>query len=223
MTQLDSTIVNVALPHIQRDLHTDVTGLQWVLTGYLLTLASLILLGGAAGDRFGRKRVLVGGVVWFTLASLGCAVAPSIEVLVAARLLQGVGGALVTPGSLAIIQASFHPDDRGAAVGAWAGLGGVAGAIGPFVGGGLISWPGWRWAFGINVPLGVAMWWCARRIPESRDPGAEGFDVAGATLATGGLIGVTWMLNEAGNRGWVAPAVWVPGAAGAAALVAFVV
>lgn len=223
MASLDGTIVNVALPHIQRDLHTDVTGLQWVLTGYFLTLASLILLGGAAGDRYGRRRVLVIGVVWFTLASVACAVAPTIEVLVAARLLQGVGGALVTPGSLAIIQASFHPDDRGAAVGAWAGLGGVAGAIGPFVGGAIIGGPGWRWAFLVNAPLGVAMWWCSRSIPESSDPGAEGFDVAGAALATGGLIGVTWMLNEAGNRGWANPVVWAPGLLGVAAMAGFVV
>src|SRR5690242_20757656 len=143
MASLDATVVSVALPHIGADFHASVSALQWVLTGYLLALASLILLGGALGDRFGRRRVFVIGAVWFAGASLLCGAAPNIEVLVGARILQGVGGALLTPGSLAILQASFRKDDRAAAVGAWSGLSGVAGAIGPFVGGWLVDGPGW--------------------------------------------------------------------------------
>src|SRR6476661_1564732 len=171
MASLDATIVNVALPHIGEDLDASVSQLQWVLTGYLLALASLILVAGALGDRWGRRRVFLLGTVWFAGASLLCGLAPSIEVLIAARVLQGVGGALLTPGSLAILQASFRETDRAAAVGAWSGLGGVAGAIGPFVGGGLVDGPGWRWAFLINVPVAALVIVCAvRAIPESRDP-----------------------------------------------------
>src|SRR5690349_16175112 len=144
MASLDATVVNVALPHIGTDLHADVSALQWVLTSYLLALASLILLGGALGDRLGRRRVFLLGTAWFAAASLLCGLAPNIEVLVAARVLQGIGGALLTPGSLALIQASFRSSDRAAAVGAWSGLGGVAGAVGPFVGGVLVDGPGWR-------------------------------------------------------------------------------
>src|SRR4051812_6103563 len=162
MASLDATIVNVALPHIGHDFDASVSSLQWVLTGYLLALASLILLGGALGDRFGRRRVFVLGTAWFAAASLLCALAPNIAVLVAARILQGVGGALLTPGSLAILQASFRPPDRAAAVGAWSGLGAVAGAIGPFVGGALVDGPGWRWAFMLNVPVAAVAVACAR-------------------------------------------------------------
>ncbi len=153
MAFLDSTVVNIALPAIGRDLHASLEGLQWIVTGYTLALAALILLGGALGDRYGRRKVFLIGVVWFATASLLCALAPSIGLLIAARVLQGIGGALLTPGSLAIIQASFDPDDRARAVGAWSGLGGVASAAGPFVGGWLIQGPGWRWVFLINVPL----------------------------------------------------------------------
>src|SRR5258708_18304767 len=144
MASLDATVVNVALPHIGRDFHADVSALQWVLTGYLLALASLILLGGALGDHFGRRRIFVLGTLWFAGASVLCGAAPNVEVLVAARVLQGIGGALLTPGSLAILQASFRESDRAAAVGAWSGLGGVAGAIGPVVRGALVDGPGWR-------------------------------------------------------------------------------
>ena len=142
MASLDATVVNVALPHIGGDLDADVTALQWVLTGYLLGLASFILLGGALGDRLGRRRVFLIGTAWFAGASLLCGVAPSIGVLVATRILQGVGGALLTPGSMAILQASFRESDRAVAVGAWSALGGVAGAIGPFVGGSWWTDPG---------------------------------------------------------------------------------
>src|SRR3954470_1016453 len=142
---LDSTVVNVALRTIGEDLDATLAQLQWITNGYLLTLASLILLGGALGDRFGRRRVFVIGTVWFALASLLCGLAPSPEVLIAARVLQGIGGALLTPGSLAMIQGAFVAEDRAPAIGAWSGLTAVAGAIGPFLGGGLVEYVDWRW------------------------------------------------------------------------------
>ena len=142
-------------PTSGHDLGAGVSSLQWVLTGYLLSLASLILLGGALGDRYGRRKVFIIGTIWFAGASLLCGAAPNVEVLIAARVLEGVGAALLTPGSLAILQASFRKSDRAKAVGAWSGLGGVFGAIGPFVGGWLVDGPGWRWAFLINLPVGA--------------------------------------------------------------------
>src|SRR5213080_5390018 len=153
MAFLDGTVVNVALPTIGKSLHTSLAGLQWTVTAYTLTLAGLILLGGSLGDRLGRRRVFLVGVVWFALASALCGVSPGIGVLIAARALQGIGGALLTPGSLAIIQASFAEEDRMAAIGAWSGLGGVATAIGPFLGGWLIDAVSWRLVFFINLPL----------------------------------------------------------------------
>jgi MFS family permease len=168
---LDATVVNVALPTIGTELDASVAGLQWVINGYTLTLASLILLGGSLGDRFGRRRVFLLGIVWFAAASLLCGVAPTSETLVAARALQGIGGALLTPGSLAILQASFATSDRGRAVGAWSGLSGIAAAIAPFVGGWLIGVDSWRLIFLINVPLAVAVVAVAlRHVPETRDP-----------------------------------------------------
>ncbi len=193
MAFLDSTVVNVALPTIGQELHTSLGGLQWTVNAYTLTLAGLILLGGALGDRFGRRRVFLIGVIWFALASAGCAAAPDIGVLIAARALQGIGGALLTPGSLAIIQATFAEDDRPRAIGAWSGLGGVAGAIGPFLGGWLVGAGGWRWIFLINLPLAAAVVAVTvRHVPESRDPTAHGrFDVAGSVLTAVALAGLT--------------------------------
>jgi EmrB/QacA subfamily drug resistance transporter len=193
MAFLDSTVVNVALPTIGKQLHTTLAGLQWTVNAYTLTLAGLILLGGALGDRFGRRRVFLIGVVWFALASAVCAAAPDIEVLIAARALQGIGGALLTPGSLAIIQAAFAEDDRPRAIGAWSGLGGVAGAIGPFLGGWLVGAGGWRWIFLINLPMAAAVVAVTvRHVPESRDPTARGrFDIAGSVLTAVALAGIT--------------------------------
>ena len=224
MASLDATVVNVALPHIGRDLHADVASLQWILTGYLLALASLILLGGALGDRFGRRRVFVIGTVWFAFASLLCGAAPTIEVLIGARILQGIGGALLTPGSLAILQASFRASDRAAAVGAWSGLGGVAGALGPFVGGGLVDGPGWRWAFLINLPVAALAVACARfAVPESRDPtAARGLDWIGAALAVLALGASTWALTRAGPAGWTDPTVLAAAVVAVGAGAAFV-
>ncbi|MDP1804829.1 MAG: MFS transporter, partial [Acidimicrobiales bacterium] len=152
MAFLDSTVVNVALPEIGRDLGAPTGALQWILNGYLLTLASLILLGGSLGDRYGRRRIFVWGAGLFTAASVLCAAAPNVELLVGARLLQGIAGALLTPGSLAMIDASFRPEDRARAIGAWSGLAGVTTALGPLVGGWLVDAVSWRAIFLINIP-----------------------------------------------------------------------
>ena len=199
MAFLDSTVVNVALPTIGRDLHASLGDLQWTVSAYLLTLAGLILLGGSLGDRFGRRRVFLIGVIWFALASLLSGASPNIDVLIVARVLQGAGGALLTPGSLAIIQASFAPDDRPRAIGAWSGLGGIASAIGPVFGGWLVQTAGWRWIFLLNLPIAVAVVAITtRHVPETRDPSATGrFDIAGAVLAALALAGLTYALIEA--------------------------
>jgi EmrB/QacA subfamily drug resistance transporter len=223
LAMLDSTIVNVALPRIGRQFGSSLAGLQWTVNAYTLTLAGLILLGGSLGDRFGRRKVFMIGVVWFALASALCGLAPSIEVLIGARALQGIGGALLTPGALAIIQASFTPADRPRAIGAWSGLGGVAGAIGPFVGGWLIATAGWRWAFLLNLPLAVlVVIVAARHVPESRDESEHhGFDVLGAVLAATTLAGLTYALTEAPSKGSKAGVV-VAAVVGVAAGAAFV-
>ncbi|MFG2194935.1 MFS transporter [Streptomyces sp. NPDC048639] len=223
MALLDGTVVNVALPRIGEDLGADLAVLQWTVNAYMLTLAGLILLGGALGDRFGRRRVFVIGIVWFALASLACGIAPNATVLVAARALQGIGGALLTPGSLALIQASFHPDDRARAVGAWSGLGGVAAAIGPFVGGWLVDGPGWRWVFLLNVPLAaVCVPVALRHVPETRDPHAHGrFDILGAVLGALALGAVTYALIDAPEQG-ASPAIIGAAVAGVLLGAAFV-
>jgi EmrB/QacA subfamily drug resistance transporter len=222
MALLDATVVNVALPTIGRDLHTTLAGLQWTVTAYTLTLAGLILLGGSLGDRLGRRRIFLTGVIWFALASALCGVSPTIGVLIAARALQGIGGALLTPGSLAIIQATFVPEDRPRAIGAWSGLGGVAAAVGPFLGGWIVGAIGWRWIFLLNLPLAAAVAAVsARHVPETRDPTASGrFDVAGAVLAALALAGITDALIEAPAHGAARAA--AAGALGAAAGIAFV-
>ncbi|RZU30788.1 MFS transporter [Blastococcus saxobsidens] len=223
VAMLDATVVNVALERIGADLDADFAGLQWTVNAYTLTLAALILLGGSLSDRYGRRRIFVVGVVWFALASLLCGLAPDIGTLVAARALQGVGGALLTPGSLAIISASFSGPDRAAAVGAWSGLSGVAAAIGPFVGGWLVEWS-WRAVFLINVPLAVlVVAVAARHVPESRDPeAAPRLDWTGTALVAAGLGALTYALTAIGERG-AGPAVWLGAAAGVLGLVAFVV
>ena len=203
MAFLDGTVVNVALPAIGRDFDATTGALQWIANSYLLTLASLILLGGSLGDRYGRRRVFVLGVGLFTFASLLCAVAPNEQALIGARLLQGIGGALLTPGSLAIIEASFRPGDRARAIGAWSGLGGVATALGPLLGGWLIGAISWRAIFLINLPIGIFVAWAAtRHVHESSDPMASGrIDVRGAALTAIGLAGTTYALIEAPEGG----------------------
>ena len=201
---LDGTVVNVALPALGRDLGADFADLQWTINGYMLSLAALILLGGSLGDRFGRRRLFVIGTVWFGVASLLCGLAPDVRTLVAARVLQGIGGALLTPGSLAILQASFRRADRGRAIGAWSGLGSVAAALGPFLGGLLVE-VSWRWVFLLNVPLCAAVVAVAlRHVPESSDPdAARSVDVTGAALGALGLAGVTYALIALGEDGAV--------------------
>jgi EmrB/QacA subfamily drug resistance transporter len=224
MAFLDSTVVNVALPAIGKSLSAGLGGLQWTVSGYTLSLAGLILLGGSLGDRLGRRRIFLIGVVWFALASALCGLSPSIGVLIGARVLQGIGGALLTPGSLAIIQASFAPQDRSRAVGAWSGLGGVAGAIGPLLGGYLVQAGGWRWVFFLNLPLAAAVLAVTiRHVPETRDPMAAGkFDIAGSALAALALAGITYALIQAPAQS-ASPLVLAASAAiGAAAAVAFV-
>lgn len=223
LVMIDGTVVTVALDAIGTEFGAGFSGLQWTVNAYTLTLAALILLGGSLGDRFGRRRVFLVGVGWFALASLLCGLAPNIETLVAARALQGVGGALLTPGSLALISASFHGADRAAAVGAWSGLGGIAGAIGPFLGGWLVEWS-WRAVFLINLPLAALVVAVAlRHVPESRDPdSAPGLDLSGTLLAVLGLGALTYSLTGLGESG-PTPALLAGLAVGGLALVAFVV
>jgi EmrB/QacA subfamily drug resistance transporter len=199
---VDATVVNLALPRIGRDLGAGTAGLQWVVNGYTLSLASLILLGGSLGDRLGRRRIFLVGVGLFAIASLGCALAPSLSALVAARIAQGVGAALLMPGSLALLEASFVPEDRARAIGAWSGLGGIAGAVGPFLGGWIVQVSSWRLVFLVNLPVAVAAIAVARgSVPESRDPDAPRRpDVPGAVLAALGLAGLTYGLTA-----WAAP------------------
>ena len=225
MAFLDATVVNIALPAIGEDLDAGLAGLQWTVNAYTLTLAGLLLFGGSLGDHLGRRRVFVWGVAWFAVASLLCALAPTIETLVAARAIQGVGAALLTPGSLALIEATFHPDDRGAAIGAWAGLAGVSTAIGPFLGGWLVEAVSWRLIFLINLPIAAVVAWAARRVPESADPGVRGerLDYAGAALAAAGLAGVTYALTQGPQDGWGEAGTVAAAAAGVAGLAAFVV
>ncbi len=220
MSLLDGTVVNVALRTIGEDLDADLAELQWINNGYLLTLASLILLGGSLGDRYGRRRIFVIGTVLFAGASVLCGLAPTPEVLIAARLLQGVGGGLLTPGSLAMIQGVFVHDDRAPAIGAWSGLGSIAAAAGPLVGGVLIEYASWRWIFLINVPLAaLTVWIAVRHVPESRDPRPpERFDYVGSVLVMVALGATTYALIEWGAR-MAVPAVVV----GLASAVGFVV
>ena len=211
---LDGTIVNVALPAIAEDLDASLGDLQWVLDSYLVTLSALLLLGGALGDRYGRRRTFLVGLAGFTAASALCGAAPNVQVLIVARAVQGVGAALLVPGSLAILSAAFHPDDRARAVGAWSGLSGVATAIGPFAGGWLIDSVSWRLAFLVNLPLAAVVAAASARIPESRGARDGRLDVVGALAASAGLALTTYGLIES------VPAATV---AGVVALAAFLV
>ena len=205
---IDSTVVGIALPAIGRDFSTSLATLQWVVIAYTLTLAGLLLFAGALGDKYGRKRIFLTGVVWFAVASLLCGVAPDAPFLIVARAVQGIGAALLTPGSLAIIEASFVPADRGKAIGAWSGFGGVGAAIGPFLGGWLIQAASWRLIFVINLPIAALVVAVGlRHVPESRDPSATGkVDVTGGVLVTAGLIGLTYGLIQGPSVGWTSPA-----------------
>jgi EmrB/QacA subfamily drug resistance transporter len=225
IASIDATVVGIALPAIGRDFNSSLATLQWVVIAYTLTLAGLLLFAGALGDKYGRKRTFILGVVWFALASLLCGIAPNAPFLIAARAVQGIGAALLTPGSLAIIEASFAPEDRGKAIGAWSGLSGVGSAIGPFLGGWLIQAVSWRLIFVINLPLAVLVVAVAlRHVPESRDPSATGpVDIVGGALATLGLIGLTYGLIEGPTAGWTSTVPLIALIGGVLLLVAFVV
>lgn len=221
---VDATVVNIALPAIGTDLDAGSAGLQWIINGYTLSLAALILLGGSLGDRYGRRRLFVVGVAWFALASLLCGLAPNVPSLIAARVLQGIGGALLTPGALAILETSFDQRDRARAIGAWSGLAGIGGALGPFLGGWLVEAGSWRLVFLVNVPLAAAVIAVAvRHVPESRDPyAARQVDVAGAVAGAVGLGGLTYGFTSWPGLGGSHPVVLATLAVGAAGLAAFV-
>jgi EmrB/QacA subfamily drug resistance transporter len=204
---IDSTVVAVALPAIGRNLHVGFQGLQWTVTSYTLTLASLILLAGSLSDRWGRRRVFLAGLSWFTLASVLCAASPSIGWLIAARAVQGIGGALMTPASLAIIEAAFQPGDRTHAIGTWAGFSGVSAAIAPFLGGWLLEAGSWRPIFLINVPVAAAVAWITvRHVPESRDTSLSGSaDWPGALAGVAALVTITYAIIILPGRGVRSP------------------
>jgi len=220
---LDGTAVNVALPALQAGLGATVTGVQWVIEAYALFLSSLLLVGGSLGDRFGRRRVFLVGVAGFALASAACGLAPGTAQLVAARAVQGVAAALLVPGSLALLSASFPPERRGRAIGTWSGCSAITAAAGPLLGGWLIDHASWRWIFFLNLPLSLAVVAISlSRVPESRDPAAPArLDWAGALLATLGLGGVTYGLVEPARLGWSDPRVLGALLLGGLALAAF--
>jgi EmrB/QacA subfamily drug resistance transporter len=204
ITFIDGTVVGVALPVLQRELGMDIVGAQWIVEAYSLMLSALILAGGSLGDRWGRRRVFSAGVVLFALASAACGLAQTAAHLVAARAVQGVGAAMLVPGSLSIISASFSKEDRGRAIGTWSGFTAISASFGPVLGGWLIKAVSWRWIFFINLPLAAAVLLITQRhVPESRDDGAgERVDIRGAAAATLGLGGVVYGLLEAGGRGF---------------------
>jgi EmrB/QacA subfamily drug resistance transporter len=209
LASVDATVVGIALPAIGRDFGVGLDALQWVVTAYTLTLAGLLLIAGSLGDKYGRKRIFQIGVIWFAVASALCGIAPSAAALIVARALQGVGAALLTPGSLAILEATFRPEDRGKAIGAWSAFSGVGTAVGPFLGGWLVAAVSWRLIFAINLPLAVVVivvtW---RHVPESRDPDATApIDVTGGVLGTLGLVGLTYGLIQGPVSGWGDPLV----------------
>jgi EmrB/QacA subfamily drug resistance transporter len=221
---VDSTVVNVALPAIADDLGGGLAGQQWTSNAYLVTLSSLILIGGSLGDIFGERRIFILGVAGFGATSLFCALAPTIELLVVARALQGVFGALLTPAALAVIASTFPPDERGKAIGAWTAWGGIGTVLGPLIGGQLVDTASWRWIFAINIPVVLITLVLVTRVfvagrPRKADARV---DYLGAFLCAFGLAGITYGLIEQPRNGWGSPGVWVPLAGGALLFTAFV-
>src|SRR5829696_2162750 len=224
MAFIDGTVVNVALPFLQTNLNATAIGIQWVVEAYSLFLSALLLVGGSLGDRYGRRKIFNIGVVVFALASAACGLAANIEQLIVARAVQGIGGALLVPGSLALISSSFGPDERGKAIGTWSGFSAITTAIGPVLGGWLVEHVSWRAVFFLNLPLAVAVllisvW----KVPESREENQQGsLDWIGAALATAGLGGLVFGLIESPRFGFSNPMVLLTLIGGAACLVIFV-
>ncbi len=219
---IDGSVVNVALPAIQRDLHAGAGAIQWVINAYLLTLGALVLIGGAAGDRLGRKAVFLAGLALFTLASIGCGLAPNSTLLILARAVQGAGAALLTPSSLAILGSSFPDSERSKAMGAWAGFGALTTAFGPVLGGWLVDAVSWRAIFFLNVPLALgAATLALTAIPESKDERALPLDWSGAAIVAAGLASLTWGLTAAPDRGFGDRIILAALAAGVLLLVGF--
>ena len=221
---LDSSVVNVALPSIQEELGGGLAGQQWVVNAYLLTLGSLLLIGGSLGDVYGERRIFAAGVIGFGVVSAACAAAPTIELLVAARALQGVAGALLVPAALAVITTTFEEDERGAAIGAWTAWSGIGVALGPLLGGQLVDAASWRWVFAINVPLlATTLALIAYVVPAERPTGGRRLDVSGAVLCGVSLAALTFGLIQQPLDGWGAATVWPPLVAGGALFALFVV
>ena len=224
MIMLDNTVVNVALPSIERDLHVSISSLEWVVTAYALTFAALLITGGKLGDLFGRRRIFIVGIAIFTLSSLACGLAPSSGFLIGARAVQGVGAALMNPASLSIITATFPPRERGQAIGIWAGVSAMALAIGPLVGGLIVENINWNWIFFINVPVGVVGIIVSQLvIKESRDTSHEqSIDLPGLVTSSAGLFALTYALIEGNRHGWGSPEIMGLFVAAAVLLTAFV-
>ena len=222
MVTLDNLVVTTALPVIRKDLHASLEGLEWTVNAYTLTFAVLLLTGAALGDRFGRRRMFAIGLVTFTLASAAAALAPSMGVLIAARAVQGAGGAIVMPLTLTILSAAVPPGKRGVALGAWGGIGGLAVALGPLIGGAVVSGLSWQWIFWINVPVGLVLVPLAlRRLDETHGP-SKRLDLPGVALVSAGLFGIVWGLVRGNGQGWSSPEIVVSLTAGAILVAAFV-
>jgi EmrB/QacA subfamily drug resistance transporter len=222
MTTLDNLVVTTALPVIHRDLHASLSGLEWTVNAYTLTFAVFLITGAALGDRFGRRRMLVVGLAIFTAGSAAAALAPSIEVLILARAVQGFGGAIVLPLTLTILSAAVPSEKRGLALGAWGGISGLAVAIGPLVGGAVVQGISWQWIFWLNVPIGLALIPLARlRLQESRGPN-DSLDLPGVGLASVGLFGIVWGLVRGNQVGWGSPEIVFSLLGGAVVLALFV-
>ena len=222
MVTLDNLVVTTALPVIRKDLNASLEGLEWTVNAYTLTFAVLLLTGAALGDRFGRRRMFAIGLGVFTLASAAAALAPSMGVLVAARAIQGAGGAIVMPLTLTILSAAVPAERRGVALGAWGGIGGLAVALGPLVGGAVVSGLSWQWIFWINVPVGLVLIPLAlRRLDETRGP-SDRLDLVGVGLVSAGLLGIVWGLVRGNGQGWTSPEIVIALAGGAIVLTGFV-
>src|SRR5437867_6296472 len=222
MATLDNLVVTTALPVIRRDLHATLASLEWTVNAYTLTFAVLLLTGAALGDRFGRRRMFVVGLVIFTVSSAAAALAPSAGALIAARAAQGVGGAIITPLTLTILSAGVPANRRGAFIGAWSGIAGLAVAFGPLVGGAVVSGISWHWIFWLNVPIGVVLIPLAlARLDETHGPASK-LDLPGLALASGGLFGIVWGLVRGNGQGWASPEIVGALTAGAVVLALFV-